>query len=83
MSQHEPSPVETSGNSLLYFVVGVLCAAVLLGIYFVRLNAQVDQQRMQETERLLLCRQAESLTPSGLDKPDGCKYVRERASAPQ
>jgi len=83
MSQHEPSPVETSGNSLLYFVIGVLCAAVLLGIYFVRLNAQVDQQRLQEAERLVLCRKAESLTQGGLGKPDACKYLRERASAPQ
>ncbi|WP_336604607.1 hypothetical protein [Pseudomonas sp. ADAK18] len=68
---------------MFYFVVGVLCAAILLGIYFVRLNAQVDQQRMQEAERLVLCRQVESLTQGGLDKPDACKYVRERASAPQ
>lgn len=83
MSQHDPPPVETSGNSVLYFVVGVLCVAVLLGVYFVRLNAQVDQQRMQDAERLVLCRRVESLTPGPQDKPDVCKYVRERASTSQ
>ena len=81
MSHHEPPPVDTSGNSFLYFVVGVLCIAVLLGIYFVRLNARIDQQRMQDAERLVLCRQVESLAQGALEKADSCKYLRERASS--
>lgn len=54
-------PDDSSSNSFRYFVVGVLCVAVLLGVYFVRLNAQVDSEREAANERLALCRQMESV----------------------
>jgi hypothetical protein len=57
-------PNDSSSNSFRYFVVGVLCAAVLLGIYFVRFNAQVDREREEANQRLALCRQVESVARS-------------------
>lgn len=43
-------PEPRSPDSLRYFAVAVLCVAVLLGIYFVQLNAKVDRQREQTVE---------------------------------
>ena len=57
-------PNELSSNSFRYFVVGVLCVAVLLGISFVRFNAQVDREREAANQRLALCRQVESVARS-------------------
>lgn len=75
MSELEPR----QSNALRYFGVGVLCVAVLLGTYFVRLNAQVDRQREEAAERLALCRQAASVsraTPQDeLVLVDPCKHL--------
>ncbi|MGR2708526.1 hypothetical protein B7453_27700 [Pseudomonas sp. IB20] len=53
-----PSPAPSS-YIFRYFAIGVVCVAVLLGGYFVRLNAQVDRERAEVVERLALCRQVE------------------------
>jgi len=45
-----------ASNSLRYLAVGVLCVAVLLGFYFVQINAKADRQREDAAERLALCR---------------------------
>jgi hypothetical protein len=78
MNQQQPQ----QSNSFRYFVGGVLCVAVALGTYFVRLNAQVDREREEASERLALCRQAASIardTPQGgLELVDPCKHLTER-----
>ncbi|AKA86264.1 hypothetical protein AYK59_16530 [Pseudomonas synxantha] len=48
-----------ASNSLRYLAVGVLCVAVLLGFYFVQINAKADRQREDAAERLALCRHLE------------------------
>lgn len=77
MSELEPP----QSNAFRYFVVGVLCVAVLLGAYFVRLNAQVDRQREEAAERLALCRQAASVSrgtaQNELVLVDPCKHLFE------
>lgn len=57
-------PEDSPSNSFRYFVVGVLCVAVLLGVYFVRFNAQVDREREAANQRLALCIQVESMARS-------------------
>lgn len=52
-SMNVPEP--PTSNSARYFVVGVLGVALLLGFYFVQLNAKVDRQREETAERLALC----------------------------
>ncbi len=78
------APEPSSSNSVRYFVLGVLCSAVLLGIYFVQLNAQVDRARQAANERLALCRQVESiarsLLPNSLDTRETCEPLNERMS---
>ncbi|MGY2376353.1 hypothetical protein ACW9IB_17790 [Pseudomonas sp. SDO524_S393] len=78
------APESPSSNSLRYFVGGVLCVAVLLGLYFVQLNAQVDREREQLNERLALCRQIESVArsvhPSGLEVRDACEHMGGHAA---
>ena len=61
--RHNPmnAPEPPSPNSLRYFAVGVLVVAVLLGFYFVQLNAKVDRQRAEAAERLTLCRHLEAV----------------------
>lgn len=80
MSPSEPP----SSNNFRYFVLGVLCAAVLLGAYFVQLNAQVDRARDAANERLALCRQvasvARSVLPNRVDAGDACEQLNERIS---
>ena len=75
MTSSEPR----SANSLRYFAVVVLCAAVLLGGYFVQLNAKVDRQREKAAERLTLCRQVERVTRSAssnsLELGETCKKL--------
>ncbi|NWC95733.1 MULTISPECIES: hypothetical protein [unclassified Pseudomonas] len=77
MSQLEPP----QSNAFRHFVIGVLCVAVVLGAYFVRLNAQVDRQREEAAERLALCRQAASVsrtTPQDeLVLVDPCRHLSE------
>lgn len=73
-----------SSNSFRYFVLGVLFVAVLLGIYFVRLNAQVDRAREATYERLALCSQVESVArsvlPVSLVTRDICEQSSGRIS---
>ena len=77
-------PEPPSSNSFRYFVLAVLCAAVLLGIYFVRLNAEVDREREAANQRLALCRQVESVgrsvLPNSLETQEACKQLNERIS---
>lgn len=73
-------PLESPpSNSVYYFVVGVLGVAVLLGIYFAQLNAEVDRAREAASARLELCRQmqsvARSVLPKGLETPDSCEHL--------
>ena len=78
MSQREPD----QSHAFRYFAGGVLCVAVALGGYFVRLNAQVDREREEAAERLALCRQAQSITPparpGSLELMDPCKRLIDR-----
>ena len=73
------APEPASSNSFRYFVLGVLCAAVLLGIYFVRLNAEVDREREAANERLALCRQVQSVgrsvMPGSPEPQEVCKSL--------
>lgn len=77
-------PEAPSSNSFRYFVVGVLCVAVLLGVYFVRLNARVDQEREEAAERLTLCQHIESVAraalPANLQPPEACRQLKARSS---
>ncbi|WP_426109565.1 hypothetical protein [Pseudomonas sp. TWR1-1-4] len=77
-------PEPPSSNSFRYFVLGVLCAAVLLGFYFVRLNAEIDREREAANERLALCRQVESVRrsvlPNSLEIHEACKHLNGRIS---
>ncbi|OPA84698.1 hypothetical protein BFW87_28625 [Pseudomonas fluorescens] len=77
-------PEPPAPDNFRYFVVGVVCVAVLLGVYFVRLNAQVDQQRAEAAERLTICRQVENIAraalPDSLEPVDACKELKERYS---
>ena len=77
-------PEPPSSNSFRYFVLGVRCVAVLLGIYFVQLNAQVDRAREEANERLALCRQVESVArrvlPDNLESRDTCEQLNGRIS---
>ncbi|MGB3123538.1 MAG: hypothetical protein WBB95_07010 [Pseudomonas sp.] len=80
MNPPEPPP----SNSARYIVVGVVCVAVLLGGYFMWINAQVDQQRESAAERLTLCRQVENIAraalPGSLEPGDVCKELKSRYS---
>ncbi|UII73795.1 hypothetical protein LVW35_11715 [Pseudomonas sp. HN11] len=77
-------PEPSSSHSFRFFVLGVLCAAVLLGLYFVQLNAQVDREREAANERLALCRQVESVgrsvLPNSLETQDACKQLNGHLS---
>nr|WP_314534937.1 hypothetical protein [uncultured Pseudomonas sp.] len=77
-------PQDAPSNSFRYFVLGVLCAAVLLGFYFVRLNAEVDREREAANQRLALCRQVESVgrsvLPNSHETQEACKQLNERIS---
>lgn len=77
-------PEPSSSNSFRYFVFGVLCVAVLLGVYFVWLNAQVDRAREAANERLALCRQVESVArsvlPNNPETRDTCERLNGRIS---
>lgn len=77
-------PEAPTSYSFRYFVIGVLCVAVLLGAYFVQLNARVDRERKESAERLALCQHIESVAraalPSNLLPPDACKQLKTRYS---
>ena len=78
-----PSPAPSS-YSFRYFAIGVVCVAVLLGGYFVRLNAQVDRERAEAVERLALCRQVERVasaaSSTSLELRDTCRQVNGEAA---
>lgn len=79
MNQQEPR----LSHTFRYFIVGILCAAVALGIYFVRLNARVDRERDDAAERLALCRQVDSaaLAATGkIERSENCERLIERYS---
>ena len=77
-------PETSPSNSLRHFAVGVLCVAVLLGAYFVHINANADRQRAEAAERLLLCQQVERLASAaasgGLKLGDSCTGSRGEVS---
>lgn len=67
-----------------YFAIGVLCVAVLLGGYFMWLNAQVDRERVEAAERLALCRQVERVasaaSSNSLELRDTCRQLNGQSS---
>ncbi len=77
-------PDDPSPNSLRYFAAGVLCVAVVMGGYFVQINAKADRQREEATERLALCRQVERVasaaTASGVELRESCKQLLEQSA---
>ena len=77
-------PEHSSPTSLRFLAVGVLLVAVVLGGYFVQLNAKADRQREEAAERLALCRQVERVasvaTSGGLELRDTCKQLRANGS---
>lgn len=77
-------PEHSSPTSLRSLAVGVLCVAVVLGGYFVQLNAKADRQREEAAERLALCQQIERVatvaTSGGLELRDTCKQLRANGS---
>ncbi|ROM33766.1 hypothetical protein BK648_23595 [Pseudomonas poae] len=78
MNQPEPP----SSSSFRFFAIGVLCVAVLLGAYFMRLNAEVDREREQAAERLAFCQHLESVAraaaPTSLVPPEACKQLKKQ-----
>lgn len=79
------NPTEPSASyGFRYFAIGVLCVAVLLGGYFMRLNAQVDQERVEAVERLALCRQVERVasaaSSNSLELRDTCQQLNGQSS---
>lgn len=73
-----------SSNGLRFAAIGVVCAAVLLGVLFMRFNAQVDLEREEAAERLVLCQHIESVaratSTTGLESLEACKQLRKRYS---
>ena len=77
------NPAESaSTNGLRYAAIGVVCAAVLLGVLFMRFNAQVDLEREEAAERLVLCQHLESVaratSTSDLELLEACKQLKKR-----
>ncbi|AVE03375.1 hypothetical protein ACQRBV_24560 [Pseudomonas sp. R11F] len=77
---NQPEPPSSSG--FRSFAIGVVCVAVLLGTYFMRLNAEVDREREQVAERLAFCQHLESVTrvaaSTNLESPEACKQLKKR-----
>lgn len=73
-----------ASNSWRYFAVAVLCAALVLGIYFVQLNAKVDRQREEAAEKMALCRRVERVasaaSSNSLELRNTCKQLNELPS---
>lgn len=80
MNPAQPPP----SNGLRYAAIGVVCAAVLLGVLFMRFNAQVDLEREEAAERLVLCQHLESVaratSTAALESLEACKQLRKRYS---
>lgn len=74
-------PEPGASNSWSYFAVAVLCAALVLGIYFVQLNAKVDRQREEAAEKMALCRRVERVTSAAssnsFELRNTCKQLSE------
>lgn len=82
-------PEHSSSNSVLYLVGGVVGVALMLGAYFMQINAEADRQRQSAAERLTLCRQVARVASvtafGGADVRDTCEQLNEeskKASAP-
>lgn len=77
-------PEAPSSYSFRYFAIGILCVAVLLGGYFVRLNAQVDRARVEAAERLALCRQVERVasaaSSNSVELRDTCRQLNGQST---
>lgn len=77
-------PEPAAANSFRYFSIGVLCVAVLLGVCFIRFNAQVDRERLETAERLALCKHLENVaraaSPARFESPEVCKQLNKRYS---
>ncbi|AZF05214.1 hypothetical protein [Pseudomonas sp. R5-89-07] len=78
MSASAPQP----SKSLRNFVLAVLGAAVLLGVYFVQLNAKVDRQREEAAEQLALClhleRVAGAAASTNVELGEACRQLNEQ-----
>ncbi|KWV85903.1 hypothetical protein PFLmoz3_04426 [Pseudomonas fluorescens] len=76
------APEPPSSNGLRYLAVGVLGIAVLLGFYFIQLNAKVDRQREEAAERLTLCRHLEAVVGATASSREAlqetCKQLSEQ-----
>ncbi|MCP1510748.1 MULTISPECIES: hypothetical protein [Pseudomonas] len=82
-------PHHPSSNSLRYLIAAVVGIALMLGAYFMHINAQADRERAMAAERLALCQQVArvaSVTANGsLDVRDTCEQLSEQSqkSTPQ
>ena len=78
-------PDDSSANSLRYFALGVLCVAVLLGGYFMQVNAKADRQRQEAAARLALCQQVERVASAaragGAELGAPCKKLNEQSAS--
>ena len=82
-------PKHSSSNCVRYMIAGVVGVALMLGAYFMQINAEADRQRQSAAERLTLCRQvarvASATAFGGADVRDTCEQLNEeskKASAP-
>ncbi|KAF1023597.1 MAG: hypothetical protein GAK37_03242 [Pseudomonas sp.] len=70
-------------STFRYFVIGVLGFAVVLGTYFVQLNARMDREREDAAEHLALCREVDSasLAATGkIERSQACERLINRYS---
>ena len=80
MYRPEPSPP----LNLRHYALGVLCVALVLGGYFMHINANADRQRAEAAERLLICRQMEHIASAavsgGVKLGDSCRQLGAQSS---
>ncbi len=77
-------PEHSSSNSVRYLIAGVVGVALMLGAYFMQINAEADRQRQSAAERLTLCRQvarvASATAFGGADVRDTCEQLNEESN---
>ncbi|MGY2202258.1 hypothetical protein [Pseudomonas gingeri] len=56
-SDHNAPEPEQGRNWFAFLVTFIVCTAVFLGVYFIRLNLEVDREREALAERLVRCRE--------------------------